>query len=209
MDMVQKESLDDYITRLGGKFIKSHRYFRRAVHLRDLGGHRVLMGEICQTIAKEEKKSRGAVEKGIARAAKNIWDCPDSFHLLVVLGRSNMDTPRPEELIDYIIQAWKKQQRGGRAIQEKEGKQSSFVISRFYGITIKMFPQTDLGIFSPHLHVTYRNQVGVISLQNLEMVEGDLSPQVLRMTLDWTEARRKELLDMWSGGKRRQLPPLE
>lgn len=53
------------------------------------------------------------------------------------------------------------------------------VISRFYGIIIKMyFQQKEHN--PPHFHAIYGEYVGVIDINKLKMIEGDL-PACIRM----------------------------
>ena len=82
------------------------------------------------------------------------------------------------------------------------------VISRFYGMVVKMY------LFGkehnpPHVHFIYGEYIGVIYLQTLEMLEGDLPGKALSMALEWTQINQKELLEMWNTQQFRKLPPLE
>ena len=54
------------------------------------------------------------------------------------------------------------------------------VIARFYGIIIKMFFQQSEHN-PPHFHVAYGEYLGIINIQTLEMMEGDLPSRVLSM----------------------------
>jgi len=80
------------------------------------------------------------------------------------------------------------------------------VIARFYGIIIKMyFKEHGLA----HFHALYGEYNAVFNVETLEMIEGDLPPRAQRMVVDWAQAYRKELLDMWKTQQFRQLPGLE
>ena len=82
------------------------------------------------------------------------------------------------------------------------------VISRFYGLTVKMyFRQSEHN--PPHIHVIYGEYLGVIDIQSLEMIEGDLPAKALSLAGEWAEKYRVELLDIWNTQVFRQLPPLE
>lgn len=59
------------------------------------------------------------------------------------------------------------------------------VISRFYGILIKMYFR-EHGV--PHFHAIYAEYNGVYDLQTLEMIEGDLPNRAHRLIREW--ARR-------------------
>ncbi len=52
------------------------------------------------------------------------------------------------------------------------------VISRFYGIVIKMYPNDHL---PPHFHAMYGEYAGLIDLNTLEMIEGDLSKRTMKL----------------------------
>lgn len=81
-------------------------------------------------------------------------------------------------------------------------------ISRFYGMVIKMYL---LGKEHnpPHIHAIYGDCVGVIDLQTLKMLEGDLPPKALAMVQEWTKLHQKALLEMWETQIFQKLPPLE
>lgn len=82
------------------------------------------------------------------------------------------------------------------------------VIARFYGMVVKMYL---LGKEHnpPHVHFIYGEYVGVIGLQTIQMLEGDLPGKALSMALEWTGQHQAELLDMWNTQQFKALPPLE
>ncbi|MCL2139928.1 MAG: DUF4160 domain-containing protein [Treponema sp.] len=81
-------------------------------------------------------------------------------------------------------------------------------ISRFYGLVVKMF-------FSkaehnpPHIHVSYGECAGVISLDSGEMLEGDLPPRAFSILKEWFGLHKNELLEIWNSQQFKKLPPLE
>lgn len=81
-------------------------------------------------------------------------------------------------------------------------------VSRFYGIVIKMF-------FKPkendpsHIHAVYGEYVGVFSLANLEMTDGDLPPTAQSLVRRWMKSHLTELEEMWRTQRIVKLPPLE
>ncbi len=82
------------------------------------------------------------------------------------------------------------------------------VISRFYGLVIKMyFQQSEHN--PPHFHVVYGEYLGEIDIRTLEMLEGDLPPKALALVREWAAIYKDELLKMWNTQKFVQLPPLE
>lgn len=82
------------------------------------------------------------------------------------------------------------------------------VISRFYGMVVKMF-----FIASehnpPHIHVVYGEYVGVISVHTGEMLQGDLPAKALKMVQEWVKLNKDSLLEMWKTQDIKPLPPLE
>ena len=82
------------------------------------------------------------------------------------------------------------------------------VISRFYGMVIKMyFQQSEHN--PPHFHVIYGDYVGAVDIQTLEMLEGDLPAMALKLVREWAAKHRDELLTIWNTQEFIALPPLE
>ena len=82
------------------------------------------------------------------------------------------------------------------------------VISRFYGIVIKMyFRQPEHGI--PHFHAIYGEYNAVYGIESGEMLEGDLPNRAERLVREWTSLHSRDLLAMWNQQEFRQLPGLE
>ena len=52
------------------------------------------------------------------------------------------------------------------------------VISRFYGIVIKMFYKEHN---PPHIHAIYGEYMGAINIKTMELTEGDLPPKALAL----------------------------
>ena len=82
------------------------------------------------------------------------------------------------------------------------------VISRFYGILIKMyFSQSEHGV--PHFHAVYGEFNGVFSIETLELMEGDLPLRSQKLVKEWAALYQSELLQMWLSNEFMQLPGLE
>jgi len=82
------------------------------------------------------------------------------------------------------------------------------VISRFYGIVIKMyFQQVDHN--PPHIHVLYGEYNGVFEIESLSMVEGDLPKRAIELVKEWLEINQQELLQIWKTQNFKQLNPLQ
>lgn len=69
------------------------------------------------------------------------------------------------------------------------------VISRFFGIVIKMYPNDHV---PPHFHAIYGEYVGVIDINTLEMLEGDLSNRALKLVKEWASKHQESLMNMWN-----------
>ena len=81
-------------------------------------------------------------------------------------------------------------------------------ISSFYGMTIKMyFQQSEHN--PPHFHVIYGEFVGVIEIESLLMIEGDLPGKAYSLIREWAEKYKEDLLKIWDTQKFIKLPPLE
>lgn len=82
------------------------------------------------------------------------------------------------------------------------------VISRFYGMAVKMY---FLGSEHnpPHVHVVYGDYLGIINIQTLEMTIGDLPDKAYRIVKEWVALHKEELLDMWDTQDIHSLPPIE
>lgn len=82
------------------------------------------------------------------------------------------------------------------------------VIARFYGIVVKMyFSQSEHGI--PHFHAIYGEFNAIFSIENGEVIEGDLPNRAERMLKEWANQHKAELLAMWKEQNFRQIPGLE
>ena len=66
-------------------------------------------------------------------------------------------------------------------------------ISRFYGLIILMNFKDDN---PPHFHVWYGNFKAIITIRD-GIVKGEMPQRALKMTFDWLEIHRDELLADW------------
>ena len=79
-------------------------------------------------------------------------------------------------------------------------------ITRFYGIIIKVF----FGDHPPpHFHAIYGEYNALVSIETLEIIEGDLPNRAQEMVVDWAQMYQKDLLAMWETQEFRKLPPLK
>lgn len=84
------------------------------------------------------------------------------------------------------------------------------IISRFFGIIIRMFFNEHA---PPHFHAEYAEHRALINIRTLEVIEGKLPRRALELVLDWAELRQEELLNDWNLCQQHQQPanidPLE
>lgn len=71
-------------------------------------------------------------------------------------------------------------------------------IARFYGIIIRMFMEPLTPHNRPHFHAYYQAFVGVVTIDDIALIAGQLPQKQLRLTLVWAELHQKELLRLWS-----------
>lgn len=82
------------------------------------------------------------------------------------------------------------------------------VLSRFYGIVIRMyFQQAEHN--PPHIHALYGDEMAAIDIQTAEVLEGYLPPKALAMVQEWVGMYRDDLLRIWETQEFRKLSPLE
>lgn len=82
------------------------------------------------------------------------------------------------------------------------------VLSRFYGIIIRMyFLQKEHN--PPHIHAIYGDDVAAITISDGKILEGSLPGKALEMVREWITNNREDLLAMWDTQEFKQLSPLE
>ena len=82
------------------------------------------------------------------------------------------------------------------------------VLSRFYGIIIRMyFQQAEHN--PPHIHALYGEDMAAIDIQSSEVLEGHLPPKALAMVREWMAIHKNDLLHMWETQEFKSLSPLE
>jgi hypothetical protein len=64
-------------------------------------------------------------------------------------------------------------------------------VARFYGIVIKVF----FGDHPPpHFHAIYGEYNALVSIESLELIEGDLPSRVQKLVLEWATLYQQDLL---------------
>ncbi|MBI1793903.1 MAG: DUF4160 domain-containing protein [Chloroflexi bacterium] len=67
-------------------------------------------------------------------------------------------------------------------------------ISRFFGISIKMFFGDHV---PPHFHAEYGEYKAQVNIRSNVIIAGDLPPRVLGMVVEWASLHQDELHELW------------
>jgi hypothetical protein len=71
------------------------------------------------------------------------------------------------------------------------------IISMFYGIIVRLYLLDNKHHNLPHIHARYAEYEASISIEDGEILSGDLPRKQLRLVQAWIELRRDELLADW------------
>jgi hypothetical protein len=83
-------------------------------------------------------------------------------------------------------------------------------ISRFFGIVIRMFAEAASPHHSAHFHAYYQGEVGIFSIDPVELIAGSLPMRQRRLVEAWAELRQAELTVDWQRLQEGQKPtPIE
>ncbi len=82
------------------------------------------------------------------------------------------------------------------------------VISRFYGIVIKMF-FAGAEHNPPHFHAIYGEYIGEFNIKTLEMIEGDLPRKARNLVTEWAKLNQNQLMQIWETQEFKEIKPLE
>lgn len=82
------------------------------------------------------------------------------------------------------------------------------VLSRFYGITIRMyFLQSEHN--PPHIHAIYNEDVAAVDFMTGEVIDRQLPAKALAMVREWLQLHKNTLLEIWTTQEFQKIPPLE
>ena len=70
-------------------------------------------------------------------------------------------------------------------------------LARFFGIIIRMFVEPTGPHHRPHFHAYYQDDVGIFSIDLMELVAGSLPQRQRRFVEAWAEIHQAELLAAW------------
>lgn len=82
------------------------------------------------------------------------------------------------------------------------------VLSRFYGITIKMYFQR-AEHNPPHIHAKYGNMMAAIDIKTGEILDGKLPAKIHSLVKLWIKNNKEDLFKIWETQQFVKLPPLE
>ena len=83
-------------------------------------------------------------------------------------------------------------------------------ISRFHGITIRMFFNEDFHPGRPHFHAEYAGVEASFEITSLGCLAGALPPRVDQMVKRWAGKHEVELMANWERARsRRPLEPID
>jgi hypothetical protein len=71
------------------------------------------------------------------------------------------------------------------------------VVSMFYGVIVSLYFMDNKQHHIPHIHVKYQSHEAVISIEEGEVLEGELPPAKMRLLLAWVEIHKDELMANW------------
>ena len=83
-------------------------------------------------------------------------------------------------------------------------------ISRFYGITIRMYFREH---GPPHFHAYYGGAQALVRMEDLVVMRGRLPPRARSLVVEWASRHQEELEEAWERARRHENPgriaPLE
>lgn len=82
------------------------------------------------------------------------------------------------------------------------------VLSRFYGIIIRMYFLQKEHI-PPHIHAIYNDNVAAIDFMTGKVLEGYLPPKALALVREWIDLHQNELKEIWETQDFKSISPLE
>src|SRR5438445_11958885 len=75
-------------------------------------------------------------------------------------------------------------------------------LSRFFGVIIRMYMEVGAPHHLPHFHAYCQDDVGIFSLDPVDLIAGELPRRERRLVEAWAELHQEELLADWARLKR-------
>lgn len=79
-------------------------------------------------------------------------------------------------------------------------------ISRFFGIIIWMYVESDASHHAAHFHVYYQDNSAIFKIDPIEIIAGSLPLRQKRLVEAWTEIHQAELISDWNLLQQGRLP---
>jgi hypothetical protein len=76
-------------------------------------------------------------------------------------------------------------------------------ISEFFGIRIYMYWREHP---PPHFHATYAGEEVLVSIDDLSVLEGSVSPRALGLIIEWATLHQSELRKAWEEARKHEQP---
>ena len=76
----------------------------------------------------------------------------------------------------------------------------------FYGVIVMLYYFDTVKHHLPHIHVKYAEHNAVISIEGMQVLEGSLPQNKLRLVLAWMEIHKDELMADWELAKNGEKP---
>jgi len=70
-------------------------------------------------------------------------------------------------------------------------------LSRFFGIIIRMFAEAGSPHHTPHFHAYCQDEIGIFSIDPVELIAGSLPRKQRRLVEAWAELHQAELATDW------------
>ena len=67
-------------------------------------------------------------------------------------------------------------------------------LSRFFGIIVRMFAEPGSPHHSAHFHAYYQDEIGIFSIDPVDLIAGSLPRRQVRLVEAWAELHQPELL---------------
>jgi hypothetical protein len=83
-------------------------------------------------------------------------------------------------------------------LRVREGYESVPKVSEFFGISIYVYYR-DHG--PPHFHALYGGDEVLVSIEDLSVLEGKLSPRAMGLVTEWATLHQDELRVVWGQAK--------
>ncbi len=71
-------------------------------------------------------------------------------------------------------------------------------LSRFFGITIRMFSEPGTPHQVPHFHAYHKGQAAVFSIDPVDLMAGSIPQKQRRLVEAWAELHQDELMADWA-----------